>query len=422
MRVAHISGPLARRGGPPGYLWQLADAYAGDGAHDHIVTFPPRAAHMAAPRPSLAVRTRSRLGRVKRALTGPPVFFRPPAEDVRRDRGVIEAHMTSSMQDVVVDSGERIDAALASGADVLFAHEPAVAARLLERRRPHQQIWLMLHSPMPIALDMAWSWCMPEWDWQELAALPDTRRWIRWELDVCAGVDRVITACPEAVAELARVDERYASLPFDYVLTGAAGPPRAFPNEAGADLRRRWRLPPDGPVGLFLGSPLPYRGLDVLAQAVAEIPASIHGLIAVAGPRADQVPAHPRLRALGPVREVGDLMQAADFLINVNRFSLFDLSTIEAAEAGLPLLMHATGGNRRFEALGAGCVMAPNLDAATIAERITSVFTMSDAARRMLGEASRQCYRQHLTPESMLARHMGLYDRAAAERRGVAAS
>jgi glycosyltransferase involved in cell wall biosynthesis len=412
MRIAHVAPPLARRGGPAGYLLQLANACARETPANHSLTFPrPAAPSTAAPRP-LAVRARARLGRVKRMIAGPPVYFRPAEGDIRRENGAIDALLTTSMQNVLVEDAESLAAAAASGADVLFAHEPAAAERLLDQRRAGQQVWLMMHAPMPIGLDMAWSWGVPEWEWQALAALPDTRRWVQWELDICARVDRRITACPEAVDELSRVDGRFGALSFDYILTGAAGPARVFPNETRAQLRRRWRLPADVPVGLFLGTALPYRGLDVLMDAAATLPRSVPGIVAVAGPHVDKVRSHPRLRALGSIPEVSDLLDAVDFTINVNRFSLFDLSTIEAAQAGRPMLLHATGGNRRFAQLGVGAVLIDDVAPETIARGLRDLFAMPESRRAELAHASRACYDAYLQPSHLLARHLALYDRA----------
>jgi glycosyltransferase involved in cell wall biosynthesis len=237
---------------------------------------------------------------------------------------------------------------------------------------------------------------------------------MRWELGVCSAVDRLITPCPEAAAEIARADPRFAALKFDYVLTGAAGPARAHPIETQAQLRRHWHLPAGVPVGLFIGAPLPYRGLDALLDAAASLPQSVPGVIAVAGPPRERVRAHARVRALGPVRDVADLLHAVDFVINVNRFNLFDLSTVEAAEAGRPMLLHATGGNLRFQQLGLGCVMIADLEPATVAAGLRDLCTMTATRRAELGAASRRCYEQHLTPEHLWRGHAALYDRAAA--------
>lgn len=413
MRIAHIGPALARRGGPAGYLSQLS-AVAGRHAADagHALMFPRQTVPAPVGPPSVTARVKAALGPIKRALVGPPTFYRPSEHELRRPGGAIDALLTASMQMVCTEAADSIRTALASDVDVLFAHDPGVAERLLDLRRPGQQVWSMMHAPMPVGLDLAWAWGIPEWDWKDIAALPDTNRWMRWELGVCSAVDRLITPCPEAAAEIARADPRFAALSFDYVLTGAAGPARAFAHETKAQLRRHWQLPAGVPVGLFIGAPLPYRGLDVLLDAVTGLPASVPGIIAVAGPPRERVRRHARVRALGPVRDVADLLHAVDFVVNVNRFNLFDLSTIEAAEAGRPMLLHATGGNLRFQQIGLGCVMLADLEPATVACGLENLFTMSDARRAELGDASRRCYEQHLTPEHLWRGHAALYDRA----------
>ena len=166
-------------------------------------------------------------------------------------------------------------------------------------------------------------------------------------------------------------------------------------------------------MALFLSSPLPYRGLDVLLDAAAALPASVPGVIAIAGASRGDSPEHPRIRRLGVVREVTDLLHAVDFIVNVNRFSLFDLSTIEAAEAGRPMLLHATGGNLTFQRLGAGAVMLEELTPATVARGLEDCFAMSDDRRAALRRASRRCYDEHLTLEHFWREHTSLYDRLA---------
>src|SRR5439155_340514 len=117
-----------------------------------------------------------------------------------------------------------------------------------------------------------------------------------WEIDICRRVDRLVTPCREAVEELARVDAAFGRLRVDFVLTGAAAAPAMFPGSR-RDLRERWRLPRDLPIGLFIGSPQPYRGLDALLAALGELPADTPGMLAIAGPSADAIPRRPRVRA-----------------------------------------------------------------------------------------------------------------------------
>jgi hypothetical protein len=415
MKVAHIGPALARRGGPAGYLLQLslaAERY-GTGS-DYQLTFPAHETPAPVATPTVLDRARAALRPIKRALVGAPAFHRPSEEDLRRSGGAVNGLLTASMQSVCAEAADCIAAARHADPDVFVAHDAFVAERLLDVRRPGQQVWLMMHAPMPLGLDLAWSWGVPEWPWEAILALPDVAHWVRWEIGICSAVDRLITPCPEALAELARADRRFAQLPFDYVLTGAEGRARRFPHESRAELRARWDLPGTTPVGLFVSSPLPYRGLDVLLEAIAALPSSLAGIVAIAGSSRGLPPADPRVRPLGLVPDITDLLSTVDFVVNVNRFSLFDLSTIEAAEAGRAMLLHATGGNIRFERLGVGAVMLHDLQTTTVARGLETCFKMAEDRRSMLGEASRRCYDEHLTLEHLWREHTALYDRATA--------
>ena len=313
-------------------------------------------------------------------------------------------------QEVVAEVEPALVQAIERQADVIFAHDAPSAQAALERRAPGQQVWLLLHNPMPLALYLAWCWGVPDRSWDDVAAYPDVQRWTADECGVIEGVDRVFIPCAEAVDELVRAAPSFgrALSRAEFLLTGAAGPV-ARDADGG---RRSWGLPADRPVGLFLGNPQPYRGLDVLLAGLDRLPARgmPAGVVAIAGCPVDQLPIRPRLRALGHVADVGALLAAVDFVINVNRFSLFDLSTIEALQAGRPLLLHETGGNRTFASLGAGAMMLPSLDPQAIAKGLTDMFVQPPETRARLGAESRACYERHLTPRHLHDRHLALYD------------
>ena len=84
MRIAHIGPPLARRGGPAGYLWQLETAADLSVNPRHALTFPPREVPPAPRRRSVLSRAREVAGGVKRALLGPPAVYRPSTDDLRQ--------------------------------------------------------------------------------------------------------------------------------------------------------------------------------------------------------------------------------------------------------------------------------------------------------------------------------------------------
>lgn len=415
MIVAHIGPPLARTGGPAGYLWQLRDALAGvrTGA---TITFPDVATASAPPpRASLLDRLRRR---VTRAITGTPRFYRPPLAELQRRGGEIDRMVRDAIEEMTRAAGPSLARALSDRADVLFAHDLGSAAAALRTRVRGQRVWLMLHSPMSTALYLAWNWGVPEQEWRTVLTYPDVRFWTGHEVDVCTQVDRLVLPCREAAGDLVRCDERFAPLLARAEILPTGGS-RGAPNPGTrAALRAGFGLPVDQRVGLFLGSLQSYRGFDALIAGLNRLdPAVVPGTIAVAGPDRPAVPAHERVRPLGRVEDVASLLRAVDFVINVNRFSLFDLSLIEALEASRPLLLHDSGGNRAFRALGAGCVPLHDLQPATVAAGLEALFTMSAAEREKLGRQSRRCYERHLTPAQFAARHVALYSRASAKTR-----
>ncbi len=422
-RLAHIGPPPSRTGGPAGYLQQLSLAFQGRPGSDRV-TFPAPAPHPA-PRPQRGVLSRfEAIGRMaarrlKRAAFGPPSFYRPSLEDMRIARGPVHKVMEGVASGVVEVAAASLSAAVHDGeTSVLFTHDSFVAEAALTARRPTQQVWLFVHAPFPAALYHAWCFGLPEADWRDVLAFPDVRCFGDRELDVLKRVDRILLPCPEAADELARVDARFGEVlkRASFTLTGGASPRRERnldPDRAAS--RRRLGLPGNERnerIGLFLGNTQPYRGFDLLSVALARLPKrqTLPGLVAVAGPDPDSLPRHPRLLPLGRVSDVAGLLDAVDFVVNVNRFSLFDLSLIEAAEAGKPLLLSAVGGNRAFQRLGAGCVLLGELSEASVAKGLEALFRMPASELAELGRSSRTAWESALTPRHLYERHMALMD------------
>jgi glycosyltransferase involved in cell wall biosynthesis len=291
-------------------------------------------------------------------------------------------------------------------ADLYFVHD-VFALDSVKARSRSGEVWLLVHSPMPVALYHAWNWGQPEWPWEEIAGLPDVKQWIERELESWSLANRVLLPCPEALEELVRVDARFeqANPRIEYLLSGSS---------VGSGGGSSMELGDREPLGLFLGSHQAYRGLDAVVKALPLLPdrRELPGRIVVAGPDPDSLPSHPRLRKLGRVDDVPALFRQVDFLVNANRFSLFDLSNIEAAAAGKPLLLHAVGGNKAFSRLGAGCRLFEPLTPEAIAAALTEMFSMPRSALAALGQRSRDCYERHLTAEAMWERHLELYDKA----------
>jgi glycosyltransferase involved in cell wall biosynthesis len=403
MIVAHVGPPPRRIGGPSGYLHQLQAGASTDPHPRHDVRFPAPADRARTARPRS--RPPGLLTRIRRKVFGPK-FYRPSVSELSRARGLVDRMLLGIATDVRTDADASLVSALGQ-ADVIFTHEPFSAETALAGKRPEQQVWMMCHGVTPIALYAVWSWGVPEAEWQSLVAYPDVRTWTDWELDIWARVDRLILPCPEAGESFRIIDPRFNAVleRAGFVLSGASARPSGGTNPIARGAGER--------IGLYLGSAEPYRGFDALAKAVEALPAHVKLSIAVAGPHPGKVPAHSVFRALGRVEDVAGLLASVDFLINVNRFNLFDLSTIEATQAGKPLLLHAVGGNRAFERLGAGCVMLNDLQPVTIARGLVHLATLDEQSLRALGTRSRACWERQLTPRHMWDRHLALYDEIA---------
>jgi glycosyltransferase involved in cell wall biosynthesis len=419
--VAHVGPPLARTGGPAGYLLQLRDALAG-ARPAHRILLPDAAGAQGTATAAPAPIARRVARRVWRAITGAPKFYRPAPASLQRRGGELDSLVRRSLAQMTADAEPSLQRGIAERAAVLFAHDVAGAAAALERRRPGQQVWLMLHSPMSIALYLSWTWGVPEQDYGTVLSYPDVRFWTAYEAGICARVDRVVLPCREAASELERCDPAFAApLARAEILPTGASRGATPVNPKRHALRAKFGLPVDQPVGVFLGSLQPYRGFDALAAGLDRLPdlVALPGTIAVAGPDPLTVPVHDRVRAVGRVDDVASLLLAADFVVNVNRFSLFDLSIVESLEAGRPVLLHDAGGHRAFAALGAGLIRAETLEPAVVAGALERAFSMPRADLDRLGRQSRACYDAHLTPAAFAARHLALYERAATARRAA---
>jgi len=405
MIVAHV-GPTPRRiGGPAGYLHQLQSGASTDLQPRHVVRFPPSSTTVAKRSPP----SLSLLTRLRRKVIGPK-FYRPSIEELAAPRGLVDRMLRGIATDTCAESQASL--ASASGADAIFTHDPFSAEAALRQRASGQRVWMMCHGVTPIVLYAVWSWGLPEADWRSFLDYPDVRRWIDWEFDVWSRVDRLVFPCPEATDSFRIIDSRFDAVAdrAQFLLSGAAASVPRVPS--GTDLSRP---PAEGKrVALYLGSAEPYRGYDALLAGAETLPPDVNLTIAIAGPPTSKVPEHPVMRALGRVEDVAQLLASVDFLINVNRFSLFDLSTIEATEAGKPLLLHAVGGNRAFERLGTGCVMLRDLEPPTIAAGLAHMASLDEATLVALGHQSRQCWERQLTPRHMWERHLALYDAASA--------
>ena len=151
MKIAHIGPPLARSGGPAGYLYQLQRA-----AHSRVsdslqVLFPPPASPAALwPGPTRVQRARHLLGRWKRQLLGPPQSAASLGSNPAERRGGIDRMLKSVVHACVEEATPSLSPALAeNGADILFVHDIFCADFLIRQRNLTSGYGLWRITPCP---------------------------------------------------------------------------------------------------------------------------------------------------------------------------------------------------------------------------------------------------------------------------------
>jgi glycosyltransferase involved in cell wall biosynthesis len=102
------------------------------------------------------------------------------------------------------------------------------------------------------------------------------------------------------------------------------------------------------------------------------------------GPEARAFVEHHQLgasvRFLGPVRDPGPLLRAADVFVQPSHFEAQGLSAVEALASGVPVVASATGGLLDFVRDGENGLLFPPKDAAALAERLRAL--LDDTTRR----------------------------------------
>lgn len=113
--------------------------------------------------------------------------------------------------------------------------------------------------------------------------------------------------------------------------------------------RAELRLSGSEPIGIFVGSAHPVKGLAVVRTLVASIP-GIRWILALRGEIPADLRAAPNVTLLRDVssRQLPVLYNAADFAIFPSRFEAFGYVVAEALACGIPVIATPGGASRHF--------------------------------------------------------------------------
>jgi phosphatidylinositol alpha-mannosyltransferase len=172
--------------------------------------------------------------------------------------------------------------------------------------------------------------------------------------------------------------------------------------------------PADGPTIFFLGRHEPRKGLDVLLEAMAELPADVRLWVGGDGPQSAELQerhAHdPRIEWLGRVsdEERGARMRGCTVYCSPSvRGESFGMVLLEAMASGCALVASDLDGHRNVATDGVDALLAPVGDAAGLAKSLRRV--LDDDALRAELVAGGRCRAEELSMTHLAERYVEIY-------------
>lgn len=301
-----------------------------------------------------------------------------------------------------------------------------VAPALISRLRRTAADIVVLHEPNPMAL-LAYAIARPRSRlilWYHCEVLRSRWRYrlfyepfLRLPLRTAARVIVSSPALPEHAAALAPHRSRCEVVPFgldvDRATDGALHP-------AVAEVRTRW----SGPVALFVGRLVPYKGVDVLLRALVRSP-GVAAVIVGDGPlRAELEQQATRLGIAARAFFAGRIddpalaawYEACDMFVlpSVTRAEAFGLVQLEAMARGKPVVStRLPTGVPWVNVDGVtGLTVAPGCDRA-LGEAMQTL-AADDVGRRTMGAAAKARYEAEFRRDRMVERTTAVYARVLA--------
>jgi len=179
-----------------------------------------------------------------------------------------------------------------------------------------------------------------------------------------------------------------------------------------------------GPTIMFCGRHEPRKGLDVLLNALAELPSDVRCWVASDGPETEALQSRfggdPRIEWLGRLTDdekIARLASADVFCAPSLRGESFGVVLIEAMAAGTPIVASDLPGYRRVALPEVHALLTPPGDTAALATALKRILEDAELGRALAaqGAARAEEFSMRSLAEHYVQRYQALIDEAAAE-------
>ena len=179
-----------------------------------------------------------------------------------------------------------------------------------------------------------------------------------------------------------------------------------------------------GPTIMFCGRHEPRKGLDVLLNALAELPSDVRCWVASDGPETAALQSRfagdPRIEWLGRLTDdekIARLASADVFCAPSLRGESFGVVLIEAMAAGTPIVASDLPGYRRVALPEVHALLTPPGDTAALATALKRILEDAELGRALAaqGAARAEEFSMRSLAEHYVQRYQALIDEAAAE-------
>lgn len=210
-------------------------------------------------------------------------------------------------------------------------------------------------------------------------------------------VDRVVP-----VSEAVRRVLLDSGVPDEKMIVAKAGCPAVVPSSARSETRQALGIPEDATSIGFFGRLAEEKGLNVLVESVAHLPANVRFEVFGRGPLQESL-AGQGLHLHGFREDVGDCMAAMDAIVIPSTWEeAFPYSALEAMSAGKAVIASDVGGLPEVVQNGVTGLLFPKGDAHALARACQLVMPT-------MGEKGREIHAAEYTIEKMAERMERVY-------------